>query len=920
VTGVTVLAVATATSVAAMSIAGATPSASASANAGGVVKAFEKHPFYTHEYGLDHPSGATYVDGLGVLAVAEPQGLGSVVVLLKPERESVVARMTVAGLTDPDTLADDGHGTLAALDGQTLLTWPAAGRGAASVKRHTVEGVSVRNAAGMTYDASTGRWLVLDAARQRIVVLNTQGSTVRASDGASLAALGASRLQGIASDSSSGRTYVGDVGSARLYAVAADGTQEELLSLSDVDPQSLQSLSLGPSADPTDSREVSSLYAAQSGDTSSYGLVSEMSLEPVGTAAVTAPVETTGTLVRQSQLSQLSPPSPDPSGIVYMSDTDRLLVADSEVDEMSIYAGVNMWQIARDGSTLYDTGTTLKFSKEATGVGYDPTNKRVFVSDDDKGKVFQITTGGDNRFGTSDDPVSSISARAFGDDDVEDVTYDSESGDLFLTQGVGAEVWRVTDGANGRFDGVAPGGDDQVSHFDVGVYGITDLEGIGYSPTRDSLFLADRKYTKIVEVTKDGALVQSIDVAAIKMPNPAAITLAPATDDPTRTDLYVTTRGVDNDNHPDENDGKMFEISAPNLGPTGTQPNTAPVVSAGPDLAVTQPSSAILRGTVTDDGLPNPPGFTTSSWAQVSGPGTATFTDPTADETTADFSAAGTYVLRLSATDSALTTADDMTVVVSAATPTNKAPSVFAGDDQSITLPSSASLGGIVADDGLPNPPGATTVTWSTVNGPGTATFADPSSTSTLASFAVDGTYVLRLTASDSVLSSSDDITVTVQPAPATGNLVKNPGFEVDTSGWKGSNGTTLTRVATPHLGSWSGQLANTSTASTRCTLNDSPNWVLTTMPGTYTLTAWVRGDAAGIGATVRLNVLEYVGTTRVASAEVAVTLSTDWQKLELGYVPVEPGSSWLDYNVVRPSTPAGAVCFLADDLFAGMG
>ena len=190
----------------------------------------------------------------------------------------------------------------------------------------------------------------------------------------------------------------------------------------------------------------------------------------------------------------------------------------------------------------------------------------MFISDDGRRRIFEVTQGPDNRLGTADDPVTWFSTTAFGDDDPEDVTYDTRSGDLFVTDEVELDVVRVSPGPNGRFDGVAPTGDDVATRYDVGPYGITDLEGIGYSPTRDSLFLADRKYTQIVEVTKDGALVQSIDVAGIGMLNPAGITLAPASDDPNRTNLYVVTRGIDNDTNPDENDGMLFELSAPNLG------------------------------------------------------------------------------------------------------------------------------------------------------------------------------------------------------------------------------------------------------------------------------------------------------------------------------------------------------------------
>ncbi len=93
--------------------------------------------------------------------------------------------------------------------------------------------------------------------------------------------------------------------------------------------------------------------------------------------------------------------------------------------------------------------------------------------------------------------------------------------------------------------------------------------------------------------------------------------------------------------------------------------NQAPVVSAGPDRAVVQPGSAALDGTVSDDGLPAPAALTTT-WSRESGPGTASFANPSAVDTTATFSTAGTYVLRLTAGDGQRTGFDDMVVVVQA--------------------------------------------------------------------------------------------------------------------------------------------------------------------------------------------------------------------------------------------------------------
>ena len=100
------------------------------------------------------------------------------------------------------------------------------------------------------------------------------------------------------------------------------------------------------------------------------------------------------------------------------------------------------------------------------------------------------------------------------------------------------------------------------------------------------------------------------------------------------------------------------------------------------------------------------------------------------------------------------------------APPANQPPEVSAGPDRSVTLPNATSLDGTTTDDGLPAG-GALTAAWSKVSGPGAVTFADAAAVDTTATFAAAGQYVLRLTASDGALSRSDDVTVTVNPAPA---------------------------------------------------------------------------------------------------------------------------------------------------------
>jgi hypothetical protein len=158
--------------------------------------------------------------------------------------------------------------------------------------------------------------------------------------------------------------------------------------------------------------------------------------------------------------------------------------------------------------------------------------------------------------------------------------------------------------------------------------------------------------------------------------------------------------------------------------------NTAPVVDAGPNATIALPADLALDGTVSDDGYPSPPAALTTTWTKGSGPGTVTFQNAGAVDTRATFSVAGTYILRLTANDGALSTRDSVQITVQ---PVNTAPVVDAGPNATIALPADAALDGTVSDDGYPSPPAAVTTTWTQGSGPGTVTFQNASAIDTRA-------------------------------------------------------------------------------------------------------------------------------------------------------------------------------------------
>ena len=92
--------------------------------------------------------------------------------------------------------------------------------------------------------------------------------------------------------------------------------------------------------------------------------------------------------------------------------------------------------------------------------------------------------------------------------------------------------------------------------------------------------------------------------------------------------------------------------------------NRAPSVNAGANQVATVGAPITLNGTATDDGLPNPPSAVTTTWNQVSGPGTVTFGNANSPNSTATFDTAGVYSLRLVANDGQSQVASDMSVTV----------------------------------------------------------------------------------------------------------------------------------------------------------------------------------------------------------------------------------------------------------------
>jgi hypothetical protein len=584
-----------------------------------------------------------------------------------PDSDRSGSARLAAAVQDPINIAFDPRGNRLLLLGHAreLLEVRVLGAGdldRGSLNRRDATRFELRDPQGMTVDPSSGVVYILDAGSSSIVRVEPDASgrfdtgTVSEID---LPPSGLTNVRGLAFDPATGNLQVGS--GQTLYEVTTSGVVVSTRNLSGLEVATLEGMVFAPSGDLTDPASQSSLYVADSGTASGTGQIVELSL--AAEVSITA-VNFTSQLVRTLDMGTLSPPSPDPSGITYVSSTDRLLISDGEVEEtvnrISHFQGANVWELNRNGLTLARTANVSKrapiqvsMTDEPAGAGFNSANGHYLFAEDGGKRIYDLNPGGDGLI-TAGDSFTYFTTNGFGNTDPEGVTYNAVNGRLYVADGVNNEVYEYsTAGA-------------LLGHFDTQRYGVIDPEAVEANPQTGTLYTLSNRQSGpiIIETTTSGALIQTIDVsAAAGEQKPAGLAYANASNGSGVKRFYWVDRGIDNNNDPRAVDGKLYEMTTPGGG--GPPPNQAPTVGAGPDQTITLPAPATLDGTVTDDGLPSPPGTVATTWTGT-GPGTVTFGDASAVDTTATFTVAGTYVLRLTASDSALSSFDELTVTVEA--------------------------------------------------------------------------------------------------------------------------------------------------------------------------------------------------------------------------------------------------------------
>lgn len=338
-----------------------------------------------------------------------------------------------------------------------------------------------------------------------------------------------------------------------LHELNRDGQPIAVYDMTGIGLRSVRGLTFGPTADPADDPGADQLYLLDG--LRQGGRIVALSFSAPPTSS--PPADVAGAVVGRIDTGGLDPISSDPGGVAYDPIGRRVLVTDSDIDEIRPDDGNTVFAIDEDG-TWHGLGSPGGIT-EVTDITVDAAANRWFLSDDHLRIVMQIQLGKDGVFNTLDDRISRFSTDAFGSGDPEGVAFGQNS--IFIADGSDSEIYRVMPGPDGIFGGISTGSDDTVTHFDTGALGITDPEGIDYDQQRGTLYIQGRDEEEpILELGTDGSVVSRISLPADLLVSPGGIGLVPALDGSDGLSLLVADRGEDNADSATPIDGHLVEV------------------------------------------------------------------------------------------------------------------------------------------------------------------------------------------------------------------------------------------------------------------------------------------------------------------------------------------------------------------------
>jgi hypothetical protein len=274
------------------------------------------------------------------------------------------------------------------------------------------------------------------------------------------------------------------------------------------------------------------------------------------------PVNYTSTGFNTATNMPLTIPSIDPAGLVYHEPSGRLIIADAEINEVTAAFNIvqaNLFEIDTAGSALFNqwdltqrTGNEPSMNNEPTGIAFCANDAHFYVSNDDNQLIYRYAYDGSDFTA-----VDSVSTQPHTNDP-EGVTCDPATGRIYVIGGLDINI--VVYDYNAGF--VLYEVLDLVSTAGTPSGIPSDPEGIAFDPVSGHLFVVSEPDGAIFEYTTDGIFIKKLDLSSLSPASVAPQGLAVGTSsvNPQKMSFYISDGGIDNDQDPNERDGRIYEM------------------------------------------------------------------------------------------------------------------------------------------------------------------------------------------------------------------------------------------------------------------------------------------------------------------------------------------------------------------------
>src|SRR5687767_454662 len=225
----------------------------------------------------------------------------------------------------------------------------------------------------------------------------------------------------------------------------------------------------------------------------------------------------------------------DPKGLAFSSAANTFLILDGN-------ANVTLVTMSEDHAGSRVISET---QNDPLNVGFDDRTSSMYVFNRGKAELTKIKA---DEKGLPD--ASSLSTRfavnAFGIADPQGLAFDPSNGNLFILDAGNSQIVAIAAHPTLGFDADEAVRSNKVQHISLKKFGLGSLKGLAYHPGNGHLYVSEPSQKKLYELSQDGDLVSTFDLAALGINDPSAMTFAPSvdnTDDPNIYDLFLLDRG-----------------------------------------------------------------------------------------------------------------------------------------------------------------------------------------------------------------------------------------------------------------------------------------------------------------------------------------------------------------------------------------